>query len=292
MNEDVTFELVYDAQADLAEGPVWNELTGELFWVDLMAGWVHRLDPERRTNRSFEVGQPLGAAALRESGGLVLAMRDGFATMDDTGAIDLIAPTEADQPDQRMNDGKCDRSGRFWAGTTSLVFKPGSSTLYRLDTDHSVTAVVSGMTLSNGLGWSPDDSTMYVIDSFERRLDAYDFDAASGSVTGQRILVTFPEGPALPDGMAVDDEGYLWVAMYAGGALHRYAPNGALDRVLPVPASQPTSCAFGGADYGDLYVTTARQTKSLAELEAEPALGGIFRCRPGVTGPPSPRFGG
>lgn len=290
---DVTVELVLDSRSDLGEGPVWDDRTGTLVWVDLTVGDVHRFAPSSgKDTLVASIGTPVGAAVLRESTGMMLAVDTGFLRLDADGTTELVAAVEADDPTHRMNDGKCDASGRFWAGTNSYEFVPGESTLWRLDPCGTVTAAVTGMTLCNGLGWSPDDTTMYVIDSFGYRLDALDYHAASGAVGGRRTLIEFTEADGLPDGMTVDAEGFLWVALYAGSAVRRYAPDGSLDTVLRMPVSQPTSCAFGGPDLQDLYITSGNQLKTPEELAAEPTLGGLFRCRPGVAGLPSHRYAG
>jgi len=286
-------ELVLDARANCGEGPLWDNRSGVLVWIDIMPGEVHRFDPETGTDSVTEVGQPVGAIALRAAGGYALALRDGIAAMDGDGQLKVISDVEKDVPTNRFNDAKCDSAGRFWAGTMAFDLTPGAATLYRIDHDGSATAAVPGMTLSNGLGWSPDDTTMYLVDSLEYGLDAFDFDAASGSLSNRRRLITCDaEADGIPDGMAVDAEGYLWVAYYAGGAVRRYSPDGTLDHVLEMPVSQPTCVAFGGDDLGDLYITTANQQKSPEDLAKEPTLGGLFRTRPGVTGLPTNAFAG
>lgn len=292
MTAGVPFELVLDSGSELAEGPVWDADNQTLVWVDILAGRVHRFNPARGTDESTEIGTPVGAAVLAQGGGLVLAVENGFIALDADGAVSQVAPVEADRPDRRMNDGKCDSAGRFWAGTTAYDFEPGASTLWRLDPDRTVTALHEGMVLCNGMGWSPDDSTMYVIDSFAYRIDAYPFDAVTGTLGDPWRLVDFqPGGMPLPDGMTVDADGNLWVAMYGGWELHRYTPAGELDAVVPMPVAQPTSCTFGGANLDELYVTTASQGLSDEDRAAQPGAGGIFRARPGVTGLPSFRFG-
>lgn len=288
---DSPFGLVLDAGAMLAEGPVWDDRTETLLWVDILDGAVHRLDPVTGRDEVALVGTPVGAAALTESGRLVLAVEAGFAEPGPEGTADLFAPVEADRADHRMNDGKCDAAGRMWAGTNSYDFVPGESTLWRLDPDGSVTAVLDGMTLCNGLGWSPDNSTMYVIDSLRLRLDAYDFDVDTGELAGGRTLITFADDGSLPDGMTVDAQGGLWVAMYAGAAVHRYSPDGQLDEVLAAPTAQPTCPTFGGPDLDQLYLTTAAQALSPAQLAGDPLAGGIFRADVGVRGLPAGRFG-
>ena len=289
--EDVDVELVLDAHADLGEGPVWDADARELVWVAISDHEVHRFDPATGTDRAIQVGQHVGAAALRERGGLLLALRDGVAVLDgDTPRI--VADTEGDVPSNRLNDGKCDSAGRFWFGSMAFDLSPGVAALYRMDTDGRVDKVLDGVTLSNGLGWSPDDRTFYYIDSLTYGVDAFDFDAASGTISNRRRLVDIPESTGFGDGMTVDAEGYLWVAVYAGWALHRYAPDGALDRVVRLPVAQPTCCTFGGDDLGDLYITTAAQELDSDALARQPHAGGLFRFRPGVAGLPANTFGG
>lgn len=285
-------ELVLDARANLGECPVWDDRSSTLVWVDVMAAAVHQFDPATGRDSAIEVGQPVGAVGLRRSEGLVLALRDGFALLHSDGALEFIADTERDLPDNRMNDGKVDSQGCFWAGTMAFGLSRGAGTLYRLEPGHAVTPMLRGLSLSNGLGWSPDDRTMYLIDSLEQVLMAFDFEAATGALSNRRDLVLFTSAEGLPDGMTVDSEGFLWVAIYGAGAIRRFTPGGALDTVLELPVSQPTCCAFGGEDLGDLYITSASQQKEPADLAKEPSLGGIFRCRPGVAGLPPTRFAG
>jgi len=285
---EATFELVLDSRAHLGEGPVWDEAAQQLVWVNLIRGEVHRFDPVSGTDTHLSAGTPVGAAALRDAGGYVLAVEQGFATLSDSGELRLLVDLGLGS-NHRANDGKCDPFGRFWAGTNAYDFAPGQSTLWRLDADGAVTAAVTGLTLSNGLGWSPDHGTMYVIDTVPGNLWAHDFDGERGELGNGRVLVDFLDGE-LPDGMTVDAEGCLWVAMYGGGEIRRYRPDGQLDARLNIPVANPTSCAFGGPDLGDLYVTTGHQLDDPADLEAGSHLGSLFRCRPGVTGLPAGRY--
>lgn len=283
-------ELALDSRSHLGEGPVWDGEKQQLIWVNLIRGEVHRFDPATGADSHIDVGRPVGAAALRESGGYVLAVENGFATLSESGELAMLVDLGLG-PRYRANDGKCDRFGRFWAGTNAYDFTPGESTLWRLDPDGSATAVVTGLTLSNGLDWSPDDRTMYLVDTMARTLWAYDFDGAAGTLSGGRALVTFAEGE-LPDGMTVDVEGCLWVAMYGGGEVRRFTPDGGLDTRLPVPVANPSSCAFGGPDLGDLYVTTGHQLDDPSVLGPDSHLGSLFRGRPGAVGLPAGRYSG
>jgi sugar lactone lactonase YvrE len=189
-----------------------------------------------------------------------------------------------------MNDGKCDGAGRFWAGTMSP--ERGDARLYRLDPDRSVRTMVEGVTCSNGLGWSLDERTMYYIDTPTRRIDAFDYDAPTGDISRRRTLIEVPREHGSPDGMALDESGCLWVAFWGGGAVRRYTPQGVLDRTVEVDATNVTSCAFGGSDRSELYITTAGGKPSPAEREARPHAGGVFVTRPGVKGMPVSAFAG
>jgi sugar lactone lactonase YvrE len=286
-------ELVLDARAELGEGPVWDERLRRLVWVDIQRGRVHLYDPEAGRCRHLRAGQPVGAAAPSAHGGLVLALAGGFARLDvETGALAMIAEVEADRPENRMNDGACDAVGRFWAGTMALDTRPGAGSLYRLDPDGRVTRVLTDVTISNGLDWSLDGRTMYYVDSPTRRIDRFDYDPATGEIGNRRPFVSIPEEAGLPDGLTVDAEGGVWVALWGGAALHRYGPDGRLDRVVPLPVTQPTSCAFGGPDLADLYVTSARMELSPEQRRRQPQAGGLFRLRPGVAGRPAHAFEG
>jgi sugar lactone lactonase YvrE len=290
--DDLPVELLLDAHALVGEGPVWDDTNGTLVWVDIMGNAVHRYDPATGQNHTLDVGQPVGAAVLRRDGnGLVLALRDGFGMLDESsGQVQLVVQVEADVPTNRMNDGKCDPGGRFWAGTMAFEVVPGVAALYRLDSDLTVSRMVTGVTLSNGLGWSPDGRQMYYIDSVTQGVDVFDFDLADGSLGERRRLITIPPGEGLPDGMTVDAEGGLWIALHGSGTIRRYLPDGQVDRVVRVPPKMVTCCAFGGPELTDLYITTMCLGLSEDGLRAQPLAGALFRCRPGVRGLPPHRF--
>lgn len=261
----------------LGEGPCWVD--GSLLWVDISAGQVHRYDPVGGSHDTADVGQAVGALVPRAGGGLVLAARDGFAAFDlDTGAFELIAAVETDRPGNRMNDGKCDRAGRFFAGTKADDDTTGAGALYCLEIG-GVRQVLDKVSISNGIGWSPDERLMYYVDTPTGRIDVFDYDAATGGLAQRRRFVDIPEDCGLPDGLCVDADGAVWIALWGGGAVHRYRADGGLDRVLRLPVSDVTCCAFGGADLDVLYITTARTD--------EPESGALFRCWPGVTGQPA-----
>jgi sugar lactone lactonase YvrE len=289
----VEVDLALDAKADLGEGPSWDPRTGVLVWVDITAGLVHRFDPATGRDEAFDVGRLVGAAVPTTSGRVAFAASDGFSVLDPgTGRVEPIAEVEAGDPQTRMNDGKCDPAGRFWAGTMDLDGRRPLGSLYRLDADHRVVRILTDVTISNGLGWSPDGRTMYYIDSVTHGVDALDVEPETSSGSNRRRLVGFPIEWGLPDGMTVDEEGFLWVAFWDGAAIRRIAPDGRIASVVGFPVSRVTSCAFGGADLSDLYVTSARNGLSDAELRSEPHAGGIFHLRPGVRGLPHHPFAG
>lgn len=282
-------DLVVDSRLDLAEGPVWGSaLESCLYWVGILDGSVHRFDFRTNVHDRWEVGQPVGSLAIRQSGGLVLAIQDGFATMDlESQAISLVAPVELDDKSQRMNDGSCDAAGRFWAGTMSAGDAiEGSGSLYQLDADGSVLCKLRGITISNGIGWSPDDTTMYFVDTPTRRIDAFDFNATDGRILNRRCVVEIPQDSGSLDGLAVDEEGFVWVAVWGAGEVRRYSPQGEHVSSLKLPVTAPSSCAFGGDDLETLYVTTARISLTPDEVIAQPTAGGIYGANVGVRGCP------
>jgi sugar lactone lactonase YvrE len=286
-------EIFADLHADVGEAPHWDERTKTLLFVDLTAGAVFRYDQFGVQLGSFPVGQEVGAAVPRSSGGLVLAVRDGIAVASDTGeGFELTAPVERDIPGNRMNDAKCDPAGRLFAGTTAFDFSPHSAALYCVEPDWSFGQVVRDVTQSNGIAWSPDGSRMYFIDSATAGIDVFDFDIGTGSAGHRRRLVTIERALGVPDGMTTDNRGNLWVACFGGSAVRCFSPAGVpLDEVV-FPVTQVTSCAFGGSDLADLYVTSAAYRLSAGQLTREPHAGATFVCRPGAVGMPASSFAG
>jgi sugar lactone lactonase YvrE len=287
MSMELTAEPCSPVRVEHAEGPFWHG--DRLGWVDIMAGrlWLAGFDGKSLTEpRSYDVGRPLGAAVPRTGGGWVLAAGVGFFALDEDGTVTPLTDDLADPSVVRMNDGKCDPAGRFWAGTMAYDESPGAGALYVFD--GRVRTVLDGVTISNGLGWSLDHRAMYYIDTPTGRVDAFTYDEETGIVSGRRPLIEV-EGGA-PDGMAVDDEGLLWVALWGGGAVRRYEPSGRTVATVRLPVTNVTSCCFGGPGGSTLFITTSQQGLSPEQRAAEPDAGRIFRVEPGVTGPPATPF--
>jgi sugar lactone lactonase YvrE len=286
-------ELVLDAGASLGEGPIWDAASGTLLWVDINRNEIHTFDPIARGDTSAVVPNGVTAVAIRERGGLVVATRDGFAHVSISGStaeVELIAEPEVGDA-VRMNDGKCDPAGRFWAGSMSYSEKDPLGSLYVLDTDLGVRPVLSGLTISNGLGWSPPETSMYLIDSATYKVTVMDYDRVTGTASRRRDLFHTGSETEMPDGLAVDSEGCLWVAFWGGGAVRRFSPRGELLASIDVPAAQVTSCCFGGKGLTDLYITTAGEGLPGDEAKHTRA-GGLFRASPGVRGLQVARFAG
>jgi sugar lactone lactonase YvrE len=277
-----TVDQMTDPVAAHGEGPVWYGGWPGVRWVDMLAGDVLELDPETGKVRRCHVGEVAAALRPRSGGGAVLALRRGFALADASLTDVEPLPELWDGPQVRMNDGGCDPDGRFYCGSMAYTERAGAGSLYRLDRDGSVTTVLTGVTISNGLAWSPDGGTAYYIDTPTHRVDAFDYDSERG-LTGRRPLVEIAEDAGSPDGLTVDADGRLWVALWGGSAVRCYRPDGTLEEHVPLPVTQVTACTFGGPDLDELYITTSQQ--GLAD-GAQPEAGALFRYRPGVRGLP------
>ncbi|MEA2178863.1 MAG: hypothetical protein QOG77_2160 [Solirubrobacteraceae bacterium] len=281
----------------LSEGPRWDAHGDRLLWVDIVGSRLHRArfgaDGLLHEAAPIQFDRFVGAAAPAAGDGYVLAAGTGFLFADTSGTVCELAQPEAGRDDVRMNDGACDPQGRFWAGTMAHDESPGAGVLYRLELDGTCTTVLSGLTISNGIGWSPDGTTMYLADSGTGCIDAFDFDGATGDIDGRRTLARITEPGVAPDGLTVDEEGGIWVALWGGGALRRYDPRGSALASVPVPADRPTSCAFGGADGKTLFITTARHGLDEIALARQPDAGRVLRVDGlGVGGAPCAAYQG
>jgi sugar lactone lactonase YvrE len=278
----------------LGECPVWDDRAGLLRWVDIGAPSLKRCDASGSDLRVLALPEPIGSYALRAtSPGLLAALRSGLYFLDpDTGERSVLARPEADRPGNRFNDGRCDRAGRFWAGTMSLDERTPSGSLYRVDADGRCTRVRGDLVIPNSIAWSPDGRTLYFADTPRLRIWAFDCDPATGAIVKERVFAESPGSAGGPDGSCVDADGCLWNAEYGRGRLVRYTPRGTVDRVITLPVSNPTCCCFGGSRLETLFVTCAAQRLAPAQLAREPLAGSVLALNPGVRGLPESRFAG
>ena len=280
-----------DAKALLGEGPLWDVTDQALYWVDIKRHEIHRFDPVTGEDRKWTTPEDVGSLAVRDDGNLVIAMTSGFYYFDlDTGKARPLCNPEPDLPDNRFNDGKPDRQGRFWAGSMHDPETEATGSLYRLDADHSCHRMVEGIICSNSLCWSPDDRVLYYADSFQRTIWAWDYDPVSGEIDNRRDFIKFPDDDGVPDGATVDVDGFIWVAVWNGWRLDRYDPTGRLVSQVELPTQCPTCPAFGGAELNVIYITSA--TIKIDERSKQPQAGGIFAVDAGVRGLPDVRYKG
>lgn len=284
--------LAYRSEDMLGEGPVWVSEEQALYWVDIERPVLQRWHPQSGDYTRWQMPNQIGCFALREQGGAVVALRTGFAFLDFERdlVIPLIDP-EADKPFTRFNDGKVDRHGRLWAGTMDDEFARYRGGLYCLDPDGSCRQIKTGIGISNGLGWSPDNRVMYYTDSAKHTIWAYDFDLENGEISNQRVFARTP-ADYVPDGLTVDAEGYLWSAKWDGWKVVRYAPDGSVDREVHMPVQRPTSCTFGGSDLKQLFITSASTGLTEPELQNQPLAGCVFVFNTDIPGIAEPRYAG
>ena len=288
------FRPIAHVQNELGEGVLWDPDEQVLYWLDILGRTVFRYDPVEDTHQRYDVGTRFTVLGLREHGGFVVGTADGLAYWDpERLQLNPIADPTASQPQVRFNDGAVDPLGNFWAGTMNEVDeKRAEGVLYRLDPDGTIREMGTGFTVSNGIGWSPDGETMYFTDTQRRSILAFDFDLETGLIDNRRVFVEVPPDRGFPDGLTVDGEGFVWSAGWGGWCLTRYAPTGEVERQVRLPVSNVTSCAFGGADLDELYITSARVTLSDDDLAAQPLAGDLFRLKTGVQGQKEYRFKG
>jgi L-arabinonolactonase len=292
-HEKTEFACVAQTADVLGEVPVWCAEEAALYWIDAMKPAIHRFVPRSGELASWTPPQKLGSFAVQRKGGLLLASRVGLAFFDPaTGAFEVIATPEADRPNNILNDGRCDRRGRFWVGSMDKMLERNTGRLYRLDPDRACRIIDDDIWLFNGICWSPDDRVLYFADSHRRAIFACDFDLDDGAIRGRRLFASTEGKPGVPDGATVDEEGFMWSAQFDSGTLVRYAPNGEVARIVALPVSRVTSCVFGGERLDTLYVTTARFRLSEEKLRREPLAGGLLALDVGVRGLPEPPFGG
>lgn len=286
-------ECVAEVGNLLGEGVIWNGSEAALYWVDAYGKLIQRYHPADGKLESWPVDEPIGSLVFRAAGGIVAGMLSGFRALDlDAGTSEiLIDPQPGD--DILLNDGKCDRAGRYWCGSVVMSLDRPDGVLWRLDPDLRAHAMDRGFLVSNGIAWSPDDRVMYFADTRAETVYAYDFDVTEGRISNRRVFLDTTRTEGRVDGATVDGDGFYWCAMVHGGAVHRYDPHGRLDRVIELPVQHPTMCSFGGDDLSTLYVTSATRFLSPEERTAQPEAGGLFAIHDlGVRGLPEPLFAG
>lgn len=286
-----TPQNVLQARARLGEGPVWHPDRQLLYWIDIYNHRVHQFNPTNGDTRFYDVGGVVGCIGLMEGDRLLLAQRHHLSILDlTTGDRQSILELETELAANRFNDGKCDAMGRFWFGSMNAGDEP-TGNLYRYDPDGTLTLMETGLTISNGLGWSPDNTTFYLTDTPKQIIYAYDFDASLGTLQNRRPLIHLEGAPFYPDGLTIDSEGCIWSAMWNGWCVIRFDPEGKEMERVAMPVHCPTCCTFGGATLTTLYITTASVGLSQAEIEEGFYAGDVFALETEVRGLPAGRFG-
>ena len=283
--------IAIDTPAEHAEGPMWDARDDTLVWIDQYRGLVRRailtLDGGVTELPPLDLGMPIGAIVPARSG-YIVAAGSGFHRLLPDGTLATICDVlPSSGPKRRMNDGKCDASGRFWAGSMAFSKEPGAGSLYRLDSGR-VTTVLTGLTISNGLAWTPDGGTMYFIDTPTQTVQR--FTVTASGVDGGDVVVRIPVAQGAPDGMCIDAEGNLWVALWGGGAVQRYSPDGRLLERVEVDAAQVSSCCFGGRDGSTLYITTSGEGYGADDFARDPHAGKVFAVQTGTRGAPAAAY--
>ena len=285
-------ECVLDVRAELGECPVWSPEENALYWIDIYAGRLNRFDPATRKNRHWTLPEPIGSFALSDDGSVLVALKSGLWRFDlATGQRVVLAQPETRLRNNRLNDGRCDRQGRFWVGSmedpVDAAMPKGS--LYRFTADRQCTRMVGDLFVANGLAFSPDGRVLYHSDSFRtvRRIWAWDFDTDDGVISNRRLFVDTEGMPGRPDGGAIDADGCYWMAGNDGWEIVRFTPQGRIDRRIALPIAKPSMLSFGGPRLDVIYVTSIRPGKGLSE---QPQAGSLFAVEAGVTGLAEPRF--
>ncbi|SFL46055.1 Sugar lactone lactonase YvrE [Gracilibacillus orientalis] len=288
----VKAEVAYEIKALLGEGPCWDERNQVLYWTDITGEVIHRFNPQKEQNDTFEIGEMVGAVVVAEDGQLVLAAENGFYFYDtETKQMNAIHDPELDRPDNRFNDGKVDPAGRFWAGTMQKSDNEPEGTLYCMNHALEVEAKLTELRTSNGMAWDMKYRRMYFIDTPTRNIYVFEYDLETGTITNQRVAFQFTETYGFPDGMTIDTEGMLWIAGWGSGKVSRWNPEtGEVLSVVEVPAKNITSCTFGGKDFDTLYITTAREGMTEEELGKLPLSGSLFFIKPNAKGLEANRF--
>jgi sugar lactone lactonase YvrE len=283
-----TAELVLVAQATLGEGSLWHPIEKKLYWIDIEGKTLHIYDPKSSKDEIIPVGERIGTVVPIKGGGVLVALQNGIHKLDTkTGQLEFLNNPLPDA-NFRFNDGKCDPSGRFWVGSMAMDSRKQKAALYRFDGDKTIREMRDSVTISNGIVWTADKKTMYYNDTPTLSVQAFDYDDKTGSISNGRVAIKIPRGMGAPDGMSIDAEGKLWVALWGGYCVARFDPlTGELMQKISVPAPHVSSCAFGGENLETLYITTARAWVSEEKLKEFPLSGGLFAVKPGVRGVPA-----
>ena len=281
----ITPELIVEKRTIVGEGSLWDPEEHVLYWIDILSHELYIYDPATGSNRTIPTAQAVGTVVKRAAGGLVLALHNGFAFLDPTSEkITPIADPERHIPANRFNDGKCDPAGRFWAGTMEFNGQADAGALYCLDEQGTVTEKLRPVAISNGIVWTADEQTMYYICTLANTVRAFDYDKATGDIRNERVVVV-NEGEGGFDGMSIDVDGNLWVAVFGGWAVRQYDPRtGQLIQEIKLPFERVTSCAFGGVNLDELYITSAVMGLDQQALAAQPLAGCLVKVDPGVAG--------
>lgn len=291
--DKVQVELTYESKSILGEGAFWDHKNKRLYWVDIDGMKVHIYDPKTNENKSFDTPTQVGTVVPKNKAEAVIALADGVYMLNtDTGAITLLSDVESEMTYNRFNDGKCDPNGNLWVG--SMYFKQSSpkANLYKVDPMGKATKMLDSITISNGIVWTQDKTTMYYIDTPTMHIRAFDFDPINSTISNERIAVVVPESLGYPDGMAIDSEDKLWVGLWNGNSVARFDPiSGTLMSKIEVPAHNVTSCSFGGKNFETLYITTASVDMTEEEQKKYPLAGSLFEVKPGVKGVEGNYFG-
>jgi sugar lactone lactonase YvrE len=283
--------IALDARCHLGESPVWDERHRELAWVDITAGELRTWSPASGEERRLDFEGELSAVILGEDAGTRIVALDHRLRLEVSGNLGrVLAEVEATTPENRLNDCRCDPGGRVWAGTMSKMRAAGDASLYRLRADGRLDQVIAGTTISNGIGWSPDRTRMFFIDSLTYRIDVFDYDLPTGEIAFRRPLIVIDPDDGLPDGLAVDADGGIWVCLFGGGAIRRYRADGSLDLHIELPVTNPTCPTFGGEDLATIYITSARHRLSKDQLAREPQAGAVISIESPVAGMPTNRL--
>ena len=291
MPETINVELAAKLDCNVGEGPFWDDVKQELYFVDIMNKHIKVFSPTSKSVETVQFNQEIGAVFLDHKSNLIVAARDGIFAATRDGVLEtLLAPIELEDTSIRTNDAKCDAYGRMWVGTMAFDFTQGAAALFSFDSK-DLKKVVPDLTISNGIGWSLDKKTMYFIDSPTKRVDIFDFDLESGELGNRRPFLLLGDLDAFPDGLTTDEDGGVWVALFGGGEVRRFDPQGTLTHIVEVPVKQVTSCCFGGADMSELFITTAQNGMDSDSLIREPLAGSLFRAKTTFKGSKSNRFG-